>query len=419
MFFLFYFFLFYSISKNHLFYSIFVKNRRKIEHVSGHVFYPIFRFPSIFLFLFSQLCDQRSHRSGPLAAIMPRNTKYRRDILADIVGEVLPRGQLGWQRVAAIYRERTNESEERDVEKLKKYWRYKCCNNYKKVTGSAGNPSEDIVARCNLIHERILRQGNSVALGLTEPDEDDDDDDFEDDDGYFANSRDGDVGGEDDVENGDDRMANPTIATNEDVAYDDLAEELAATSDDVNNSSPSAADQVSAPVRELVVLGAASSAGTSAGNAEHTPRAAATRPSQQSNLRAGGKKKGFTEKTKNSNSSVQQQRGSIAKSISGLIDIMRDDHSNNTMIDESNNEQRRQDRMMTQMQTMMMMKMWKDMMSSKKKKKKKSKQKKKKKHNNKRRKTAGESENSEIEVVDGSSSDESSDSSSSSDSDSL
>ena len=87
---------------------------------------------------------------------MPRNCKYKREILAEVVNEVLPRGQLGWQRVAVNYKLRAKESEERDLKKLKRFWRYKCCNNYKKVTGSAGNPSEDFVARCILIHERIF-----------------------------------------------------------------------------------------------------------------------------------------------------------------------------------------------------------------------------------------------------------------------
>ena len=121
----------------------------------------------------------------------------------------------------AIYKLRAKESEERDLEKLKNFWRYKCCNNYKKVTGSAGNPSEDFVSPCILIHEGISLQGNSVALGLADPDEDDYDSDYDDEDvGNDDDDVDNDDGKESDDNDG--QLDENSHNNNEEVDFDTL-----------------------------------------------------------------------------------------------------------------------------------------------------------------------------------------------------
>jgi len=57
---------------------------------------------------------------------MPRKkgaVNYKNDVLIQIVGEILPNGEYGWQAVALAYQEGTKEETARDTTDLKKHCR--------------------------------------------------------------------------------------------------------------------------------------------------------------------------------------------------------------------------------------------------------------------------------------------------------
>lgn len=68
---------------------------------------------------------------------MPRvkgKVNYKKEVLLQVVREVLPSGALGWEEVSRIYQERSSEGERRNGEDVKRHWQEKCCNRFMKPT---------------------------------------------------------------------------------------------------------------------------------------------------------------------------------------------------------------------------------------------------------------------------------------------
>jgi hypothetical protein len=89
---------------------------------------------------------------------------YKVDVLIPVVEEKLPNGAHAWQEVAALYQARSGESLLRDHDEIKRHWTDKCCNKFKKPTGSPGDPKRDMILRCQRIHQRILKKSASSIM---------------------------------------------------------------------------------------------------------------------------------------------------------------------------------------------------------------------------------------------------------------
>jgi hypothetical protein len=99
---------------------------------------------------------------------MPRlkdKANYKVDVLILVVEEKLPNGAQAWQEVAVLYQARRGESLLRDHDDVKRHWTDKCCNKFKKPTGSPGDPKRDMILRCQQIHQRILKKLASSIMG--------------------------------------------------------------------------------------------------------------------------------------------------------------------------------------------------------------------------------------------------------------
>jgi hypothetical protein len=113
------------------------------------------------------------------------------DALVMAVEELLPNGAQSWAEVAALYQSCSGELILRDHDDVKRYWIEKCCNKFKKPTGTPGDPKRDMILRCQRIQERIHNKSASAIMGVElegddglsldseEEDEDDDDDEVE------------------------------------------------------------------------------------------------------------------------------------------------------------------------------------------------------------------------------------------------
>jgi hypothetical protein len=62
---------------------------------------------------------------------------YKKDVLMNIIADILPTGALAWQRVAERYRISSSENIDRDPADIKIFFIQKLCNNNKKPTGEA------------------------------------------------------------------------------------------------------------------------------------------------------------------------------------------------------------------------------------------------------------------------------------------
>ncbi len=60
---------------------------------------------------------------------------YTNKVLIQLIIEILPNGEYGWQAVAMTYQERTKEEALRNCTDLKKHWINNLCNNMRKLMG--------------------------------------------------------------------------------------------------------------------------------------------------------------------------------------------------------------------------------------------------------------------------------------------
>ena len=82
---------------------------------------------------------------------------YRNAILIDIIDDVRPIGNNGWELVAQRYLEASGEDDPREVKDLKAHWVNKLCNNFKKPTGRTGEAG-GCINRCIEIEHQIQIQ---------------------------------------------------------------------------------------------------------------------------------------------------------------------------------------------------------------------------------------------------------------------
>jgi len=82
---------------------------------------------------------------------------YKNELLIDIVEDVLPNGEYGWQTVALAYQEQSKEDILRNTADVKKDWIKVLCNGMKKLTGRMGEAG-DRIHRCIAIEKKILKK---------------------------------------------------------------------------------------------------------------------------------------------------------------------------------------------------------------------------------------------------------------------
>jgi hypothetical protein len=100
---------------------------------------------------------------------MPRTkgaVNYKNDMLINIISEILPNGEYGWQAVSFAYHEQSKEDQPRNTDNLKRHWIKTLCNGMKKPTGKPGGPN-DHIHWCISIENRILDKTHSGMLGLS------------------------------------------------------------------------------------------------------------------------------------------------------------------------------------------------------------------------------------------------------------
>jgi len=99
---------------------------------------------------------------------MPRKAgaqNNKKEVLLEVMVTFLPnQGSNSWEQVAAAYQEKSCESELRDKEDLKRHWREKCCNKFKKPTGKSGTATEFIL-KCQRVQLLIHKKNELSLLG--------------------------------------------------------------------------------------------------------------------------------------------------------------------------------------------------------------------------------------------------------------
>ena len=63
---------------------------------------------------------------------------YKKEVLLEVVKEILPVQAYAWEEVANLYMERFGENNIRDKDDVKRHFVENLCNKFKKPTGSAG-----------------------------------------------------------------------------------------------------------------------------------------------------------------------------------------------------------------------------------------------------------------------------------------
>jgi hypothetical protein len=82
------------------------------------------------------------------------SVNYRNKLLINIVADVLPNGEYGWQTVALAYQEQSKEEILRDSADMKTHWIKVLCNGTKKPMGQTGEAG-DWIHRCMAIEKKI------------------------------------------------------------------------------------------------------------------------------------------------------------------------------------------------------------------------------------------------------------------------
>jgi hypothetical protein len=95
---------------------------------------------------------------------------YKNDILINIISEILPNGEYGWQAVSFAYHEKSKEKDPHHTDNQKRHWIKTLCNGMKKPMGKPGGPNDQI-HQCISIEKRILDKTHSGMLGLSSDNE--------------------------------------------------------------------------------------------------------------------------------------------------------------------------------------------------------------------------------------------------------
>ncbi len=81
------------------------------------------------------------------------SVNYKNKSLINIMADVLPNGEYGWQTIALEYQEQSKEEILRDTADMKKHWIKVLCNGMKKPTGWTGEAG-DRIHQCMAIEKR-------------------------------------------------------------------------------------------------------------------------------------------------------------------------------------------------------------------------------------------------------------------------
>jgi hypothetical protein len=101
-------------------------------------------------------------------AVMPRkkgSVNYKNELLINIVADVLPNDEYGWQTVALAYQEQSKEKILRNTADMKKHWIKVLCNGMKKPTGRTGE-AVDQIHWCISIEKKILKKNTLGNDGI-------------------------------------------------------------------------------------------------------------------------------------------------------------------------------------------------------------------------------------------------------------
>jgi hypothetical protein len=99
------------------------------------------------------------------------SVNYKNKLLINIVADVLPNGDYGWQTIALAYQEQSKEEIQRDTADMKKHWIKVICNGMKKPTGWTGEAGDQI-HRCMAIEKKILKKKHSGMMGFLSSEDD-------------------------------------------------------------------------------------------------------------------------------------------------------------------------------------------------------------------------------------------------------
>jgi len=99
---------------------------------------------------------------------------YKKEVLLELVKEILLSGAYTWEQVANLYQERSGEKDLHDKDDLTRHWVEKLCNKFKKPTGSAGG-AKDFILACQKVQAKIHKKCESTLMGARSEEEDVDD----------------------------------------------------------------------------------------------------------------------------------------------------------------------------------------------------------------------------------------------------
>jgi hypothetical protein len=98
------------------------------------------------------------------------SVNYRNNLLIDIIEEILPSGELGWEAIAIAYQGRLNKEAQQDTADIKKHWMKNLCNGMRKLTGHTGE-NGDRVCWCIAIKKKNMQMTHLGFLGLLSDEE--------------------------------------------------------------------------------------------------------------------------------------------------------------------------------------------------------------------------------------------------------
>jgi len=87
---------------------------------------------------------------------------YKKEVLLEVVKEILHAGAYAWEQVVNLYKERSGENVVCDQDDVKRHWVEKLCNEFKKPTVSAGGAVQKILSW--LVRRCRPRSIRSVSL---------------------------------------------------------------------------------------------------------------------------------------------------------------------------------------------------------------------------------------------------------------
>ncbi len=96
---------------------------------------------------------------------------YKNKVLINLVEEILPNSELGWEAIAIAYQGNSNEETQQDTTNVKKQWMKNLCNSMKKPTGRMVD-NGDRICWCIVIKKRIMKKTHSGFLELSSDEED-------------------------------------------------------------------------------------------------------------------------------------------------------------------------------------------------------------------------------------------------------